>query len=171
MIIFGVDPGSRKTGYGVISAQANHFSCLGYGGIVAATRRPTPLPQRLKTIYGELKVLLRQHVPAAVVVEEVFHAVNVQTALKLGQARGVVLLAAAEMGVPLFEYSPLEVKKAVVGYGRAEKSQVQLMVQVLLKLKKPPEPHDAADALAIALCHAFNGSPAQRSRRPGSSLR
>lgn len=167
MIILGVDPGSRVTGYGVISAEVNHVRCLEFGGLSGLTKGGSDLfSHRLKRIYAKLNDLLQRHSPAVIAVEEVFHAVNVKSALKLGHARGVVLLAAAQFDIPLFEYSPLEVKKAVVGYGRAEKVQIQMMVQTLLNLREKPQPHDAADALAVALCHAFSGSPCRRSRRP-----
>ncbi len=166
MIIVGIDPGSRVTGYGVIALEGSRCRCLDYGSIEGwVSGEENSFPQRLERIYTGLCALLRKHPPSAIAVEGVFHAVNAQTALKLGQARGVALLAAAQSGATLFEYSPLEVKKAVVGYGRAQKSQIQLMVKTLLNMARQPEPHDAADALAIALCHAFNGSPARHSRR------
>lgn len=149
----GIDPGSRVTGYGVISAQGHRIECVAYGAI--AGRAHGSFPDRLKTIHGELQLLLERYSPAALVVESVFHAINARSALILGHARGVILLAAAQSGTELYEYSPLEVKKAVVGYGRADKNQIQLMVRRLLSLKQDPRPHDAADALAIALCHVF----------------
>lgn len=153
MVIIGVDPGSRTTGFGVISARGNRFECLEYGVIRAETEGA--FPNRLRKIHTELGSLLKRYSEAVLVVEGLFHAANSKTALQLGHTRGVILLAAAQSSIPLFEYSPLEVKKAVVGYGRADKGQIQLMVRTLLKLRKTPQPHDAADALAIALCHAF----------------
>ena len=153
MVILGVDPGSRVTGFGVISAQRNGFHCLEYGAI--SSKKEQSFPERLRKIHGELQNLIQHHSPSVVVVEDLFHALNVQSALKLGHTRGVVLLAAAQASVPLFKYSPTQVKKAVVGYGRADKHQVQLMVRTLLNLKENPQPHDAADALAVALCHTF----------------
>ncbi len=165
MIIVGIDPGSRVTGYGIISQEGRRCRCLEYGVIQGLTPgSDNDFPQRLQKIYLGLSRLLSQHTPGAIAVEGVFHAVNARTALKLGQARGVALLAAAQSGAPLFEYSPLEIKKAVVGYGRAQKTQIQMMVKTLLNLKQQPEPHDAADALAIALCHAFSGSPVRHTR-------
>ena len=155
MIIVGIDPGSRKTGYGVISVQGNHFSCVDYGVIATGNEL---LPERLRLIHSGLDALLAQHSPAAVVVEEIFHHANARSALVLGEARGVVLLAAAEAGIPLAEYSALQIKKSVVGYGKADKRQVQMMVRRLLNLKEDPKPLDASDALAIALCHGFNKS-------------
>ncbi len=159
MIVAGIDPGSRRTGFGIIAVEGNRVRCLEYGAINAIRKRSDTFPRRLQRIYNQLKTCLNCYSPQAVAVEGVFHAVNARTALQLGQARGVALLAAVECGAELFEYSPLQVKKAVVGYGRAEKSQVQLMVRRILNLKSVPEPHDAADALAIALCHAFNRTP------------
>ena len=153
----GLDPGSRVTGYGVIAMEGNHLRCLGYGGLLALRKNgANDLPSRLTRIYQSLCELLELHAPEMVAVEDVFHSVNAKSALQLGQARGVILLAAGQLQIPLFEYSALQVKKAVVGYGRATKPQVQIMVKTLLKLSKEPQPHDAADALAIAICHAFN---------------
>ena len=166
MIVIGVDPGSRITGYGVISVLGNHCSCVDYGAIRCRTRGlDGSFPDRLKTIHQGLSELFCHHAPVVVAVEEVFHAVNSRSALQLGHARGVVLLAAAQQEIPLVEYSPLEVKKAVSGYGRADKQQIQTMVRILLKLKDCPEPDDAADALAVALCHVFRGEFSQRPTR------
>jgi crossover junction endodeoxyribonuclease RuvC len=162
MLIFGIDPGSRITGYGVIKVQGNRYQCVDYGAIRAKTRN-TDFPKRLCSIYSRLSSLMEDHQPEAVAIEEVFHAVNTKTALILGQVRGVALLSAAQHGIPIFEYSPLKVKKSVVGYGRAEKHQIQMMVKRLLNMEVEPEPDDAADALAIALCHAFNKPPVQHS--------
>jgi len=159
MIVLGVDPGSRKTGYGAISIEGTRLRCIESGVISALRRGKLPeLHERLLLIHEQLESLIQRIAPEVIVVEEVFHAVNVKSALTLGHVRGVVLLAASRMGIPLREYAALEVKKAVVGYGRADKKQVQAMVKVLLNLRKEPEPHDAADALAIALCHSFNSS-------------
>ncbi|HUV12360.1 MAG TPA: crossover junction endodeoxyribonuclease RuvC [Acidobacteriota bacterium] len=158
MVIMGVDPGSRVTGYGIVSVEGNHFRCLDYGAISVVVNGAAPMiPERLKTIHSALTELMAKFEPEIVVVEGLFYAVNVKSALTLGHARGVILLAAAEQGLPVAEYSPLEVKKAVTGYGRADKQQVQTMVKTLLNLKSEPEPHDASDALALALCQAFNG--------------
>ncbi|HXK61349.1 MAG TPA: crossover junction endodeoxyribonuclease RuvC [Acidobacteriota bacterium] len=168
MIIIGIDPGSRKTGYGVISLEGNHCRCLEYGAI----RPPNvAFPERLRLIHAELTDLLARHTPAAVVVEEIFHHANVQSALLLGQTRGIVILAAAQAGVPLAEYSALQIKKSVVGYGKADKTQVQLMVTKLLNLKNKPKPLDASDALAMALCHAFNKGRYQHIPLRGGSRR
>ena len=160
------------TGYGVINIEGNHPCCLEYGGFSGLAKGESSLfPDRLRRIYTGLYALLERYAPAVVAVEDVFYAVNAKSALKLGQTRGVVLLAAGQFKIPLAEYSPLEIKKAVVGYGRADKAQVQVMVRTLLKLKEEPQPHDAADALAIALCHAFNGSQSRHTQRRWKGLR
>ncbi len=174
MIIVGIDPGSRVTGYGIIELQGSRCRCLEYGAI-STSGGDDSFAGRLLKIHSELSVLLGRHTPGAIAIEGVFHAANARSALKLGQARGVALLAAAQSGAPLFEYSALEVKKAVVGYGRADKSQIQMMVRRLLSLQEEPQPNDAADALAIALCHAFGSrgvsrSPSRHSRRRWSRL-
>ncbi|MBI4446232.1 MAG: crossover junction endodeoxyribonuclease RuvC [Acidobacteria bacterium] len=156
MIVMGVDPGSRCTGFGVVLAEANKYRCLDYGSVAGV--EGDALPQRLRHIYSRLEDLFKLHQPAAVVVEELFYAVNARSALVLGQTRGVILLAAAQAGIPLYQYSALEIKKAVSGYGRAGKGQIQSMVSKLLGLRNHPQPHDAADALAAALCHLFRHS-------------
>ena len=159
------------TGDGVIDIEGNHPCCLEYGGFSGLTKGGSNLfPDRLRRIYTRLYGLLERYTPAVVVVEDVFYAVNAKSALKLGQTRGVVLLAAGQFKIPLAEYSPLEIKKAVVGYGRADKAQVQVMVRTLLNLKEEPQPHDAADALAIALCHAFNGSQTRHTQRRWTAI-
>lgn len=166
MVIMGVDPGSRVTGYGVIAVEGNRYRCLDYGAISVAIKGSAPvIPERLSRIHAALTQLMNRYEPEIVVVEGLFYAVNVKTALTLGHARGVVLLAAAEQGLPVAEFSPLEVKKAVTGYGRADKRQVQTMVQTLLNLKSEPQPHDASDALALALCQAFNGNRLKHRQR------
>lgn len=170
MIIVGIDPGSRVTGYGVIDFEGSRLSCLEYGAVSTLLAGPALLPDRLKLIHHKLQELLERYSPCVVAVEEVFHALNVKSALKLGHARGVILLAAAQSGAPLVEYSPLEIKKAVAGYGRADKQQIQTMVCRLLKLREVPDPHDAADALAVALCHAFNGSRSRHIQRRWTRL-
>ena len=156
MRVFGVDPGSIRTGYGCIDTDGSRHRLVACGAIA-----PPPgaaFTDRLLAIHKALGVLLRRHRPDCVVVENVFHAANVRSALKLGHARGVALLTAAEGGFPVVEYTPAEVKLAVVGYGRAEKRQVGEMVRLLLGLTGVPEPHDAADALAIAICHVHSSS-------------
>jgi crossover junction endodeoxyribonuclease RuvC len=149
--VLGVDPGSDVTGYGVIDSRGSRYELVEYAGIRAPSR--FNFAERLLIINQRLEEVISRLRPDACSVEETFYAVNVKSALKLGHVRGVVLLAAARAGVPVFEYSPLEIKSALVGYGRAEKHQVQEMVKILLKLKEPPEPLDASDALAAAICH------------------
>jgi crossover junction endodeoxyribonuclease RuvC len=152
MRILGIDCGSARTGYGVIESDGRDHRMLIAGVICTNTR--WPFEKRLLEIAGELRRVMREQRPEFAAVEEVFHAVNAKTALKLAHVRGAVLLAIAEAGVELAEYSPLEVKMNVVGYGRAEKCQVQLMVQSILGLREAIVSEDAADALAVALCHA-----------------
>ncbi|MEJ2246035.1 MAG: crossover junction endodeoxyribonuclease RuvC [Acidobacteriota bacterium] len=152
MRILGVDPASGSTGYGIIETDGSQHSAVLYGAIKTHSRRP--FHQRLLKIYTDLSSILERESADIMAVEDVFYASNVQSALKLGHARGIPLLIAAQKGLPVYEYSPLEIKSAVVGYGRAEKTQVQSMVQLLLNLPEIPAPDDAADALAVAICHA-----------------
>lgn len=152
MRIFGIDPGSARTGYGCVQSDGNRHRLVCFGSISAPSGSSFPL--RLKTVHAGLVALLVEHRPDFIAIEDLFHAKNVRSALKLGHARGVALLAAMDAGVPIAEYAPSEIKQAVVGYGRAEKAQVGRMVQLLLGLDTPPSPHDAADALAVALCHS-----------------
>jgi crossover junction endodeoxyribonuclease RuvC len=156
--IFGIDPGSERTGYGCVETDGRRHHLVACGAISAAAR--DPFPQRLARIHRELAALLTAHRPDCVAVESLFHAVNARSALKLGHARGVAILAAVEAGCEVVEYTPAEIKRAVVGYGRAEKHQVQQMVKLLLGLAKAPAPHDAADALAVAICHLHSHPPA-----------
>ena len=149
--VIGIDPGSLATGYGIVEHGAAGMQALTWGAVRTSARQP--LPARLKRIYEELSEVIRIWQPEAAVVEKVFFAENAKAALTLGQARGVALLTVANAALPLVEYSALEIKQAVVGYGRAAKEQVQHMVQVLLSLPEAPRPADAADALAAAICH------------------
>jgi crossover junction endodeoxyribonuclease RuvC len=151
MRVLGIDCGIEHTGYGLVESDGRLHSLVAAGCI--ATSPKDALNARLLEIARGLREVIRRHEPAAAAVEEVFYAQNVKTALKLSHARGVVLLAIAEAGIPLGEYSPLEIKTSVVGYGRAEKQQVKLMVHSLLKLKVEIESEDACDALAVAICH------------------
>ena len=155
MRVFGVDCGTECTGYGVVEVEPTprelRLRAIAAGGIVLSKR--DALPSRLLRVYAELNALLEMHQPDVVAIEEVFYSVNAKSALKLGQVRGVALLAAAAQGLPVAEYAPLTIKSAVVGYGLAKKEQVQFMVARLLCLQTAPEPADAADALAIAICH------------------
>ncbi len=151
MRIFGIDPGSERTGYGCLETDGHVTRLVTCGAISAFAREA--FPQRLARIHRELSALLIRCGPDCVAIESLFHAANVRSALKLGHARGVAMLAAVEAGCPVVEYTPAEIKRAVVGYGRAEKHQVQQMIKLLLGLDQPPSPHDAADALAVAICH------------------
>jgi crossover junction endodeoxyribonuclease RuvC len=164
--IFGIDPGSERTGYGCIDTSGSRHRIIVSGAI----RMPAAasFPEKLLRIHDELASLLRECRPEGVAIEGVFYSTNARSALKLGHARGVAVLAAVEAGLEVFEYSPAEIKRAVVGYGRAEKSQVQQMVKLLLGLAEVPSPHDAADALAVAICHVHSSSPAL-ARRSGAA--
>ncbi len=157
MRIFGIDPGSERTGYGCVETDGRRHTLVGCGAITALAG--DAFPQRLAKIHRELAALLETWRPDCVAIESLFHANNVRSALKLGHARGVAMLAAVEAGCPVVEYTPAEIKRAVVGYGRAEKHQVGQMVKLLLGLETPPSPHDAADALAVAICHLHSMPP------------
>jgi crossover junction endodeoxyribonuclease RuvC len=158
MRVLGVDPGSETTGWGVVEGEARRYTLIEYGTIKAPPR--DPFATRLLRISDGIDSIIARHKPNAFSIEEAFYATNVKVALKLGQVRGVLLLAAERARLEIHEYSPRLVKQTVVGYGNAEKHQVQEMVRVLLSLKSAPEPHDAADALAIAICH-FHHAGAQ----------
>ncbi|HEX7975735.1 MAG TPA: crossover junction endodeoxyribonuclease RuvC [Anaerolineales bacterium] len=152
MLIIGIDPGTATTGYGLVREEEDgSLAVVDYGAILTAP--DLPMPQRLLELYRRLRELLLLHRPQSGAVEKLFFQRNVRTAISVGQGRGVVLLALAEAGLPVVEYTPLEVKLAVAGYGGADKSQVQYMVKALLGLEDIPRPDDAADALAIAICH------------------
>lgn len=154
MIILGIDPGTAITGWGVVSHEGNYLKKIMFG--VIRTKPDQATAHRLSHLYEELRQIIQTYRPEAIVVEELFFNKNVRTALAVGQARGVILLAGAALGLEIHEYTPLQVKLAVVGYGRAEKIQVQEMVRMLLCLPEIPKPDDAADALAIAICHAHS---------------
>ena len=163
MRVLGIDPGSVVTGFGVVEEQANRLQAQTWGALRTTARQP--LCDRLRRIYDGLAEALATWQPDAVSVERVFIAENPKTALTLGHARGVALLAVAHAAVPLVEYSALEIKVAVVGYGRAAKSQVQQMVRTVLQLQENPQPADAADALAAAICHLHTRGFEKRVRR------
>lgn len=155
MIIAGVDPGTALTGYAfVLKSDSDVIKPLDYGCI--RTNHAKHMPERLQIIYAEMLKLIEKHNPDVVAIERVFFNTNAKTAIMVGQACGVVMLAAAERGVRVKMYTPLEVKMALVGYGRAQKQQVQKMVQQLLMLEEVPKPDDVADALAVAICHAHS---------------
>jgi crossover junction endodeoxyribonuclease RuvC len=166
MRILGIDPGSKTTGYGFIEQRGNHLRHLDNGAIFTDSKMELAL--RLHRIYSEICRLIAIHHPDAVAVEQVFMARNPASALKLGHARGIALLAGVNAGLPVFEYSALQVKSAVVGYGRAGKNQVQQMTKVLLNLPEIAQ-EDAADALAVAICHAHSHHMKQK-MQPGHNL-
>ena len=151
-VILGLDPGTASTGFGVISVVGNRLHALDYG--VMETAAGLPLEKRLEKIFGEMNELLGKHQPSAIAVESLFFNANVRTALAVGQARGVTLLACAQAGCEVFEYTPQQIKQGVVGYGKASKEQVMEMVRVLLALPAPIRSDHAADALGVAICHA-----------------
>ena len=155
MRVFGIDPGCNRTGYGCVDSDGRRHRLVRCGAI--QTAGAGTFPDRLASIYRELRAVLRECQPECVAIENLFHASNVRSALKLGHARGVAMLAAVDAGVPVVEYTPAEIKRAIVGYGRAEKHQMGQMIKLLLGLDAPPTPHDAADALAVAICHLHAG--------------
>ena len=163
--VIGVDPGSDSTGYGVVDSDGKHHRLVECAAIRAPSR--SSFAERLCVISDKLEEVVRRLKPDACAVEETFYAVNVKSALKLGHARGIALVAAARAGIPVFEYSPLEVKLALVGYGRAEKQQVQEMVRLILSLKERPKPLDASDALGVAICHINTYYTRSRSSQAG----
>ena len=152
MIILGIDPGVATIGFGLIEAQRNRNRLLQYG--VITTPSGIPLSSRLLQISNDMEELIKTFHPDEMAVEELFFSKNITTGIAVAHGRGVVLLSAEKLGVPVFEYTPMQVKQAVVGYGKAEKKQVMAMTQRLLNMKEIPRPDDAADALALAICHA-----------------
>jgi crossover junction endodeoxyribonuclease RuvC len=161
--VLGIDCGTEHTGYGVVELAADGgLHCCTYGAITLSPH--DSLPHRLSLVFHSLSKIIREHQPENVAIEDVFYAVNVKSALKLGQVRGVAMLAASSAGLEVAEYSPLSIKSAVVGYGKAEKQQVQEMVGRLLNLEAPPDSPDAADALAIAICHLHTAATLERQR-------
>ena len=168
MRVLGIDPGTLTSGYGIVAEENHKLFHVVSGGISPSAKQP--FPKRLKKIYEELEKIIEKYRPHVVVVEDLFVSKNIKSALKLGHARGVAILAAMNAGLPVFEYAPLEVKQAVVGHGKAEKKQVQLMVKALLDLQKVPHPADAADALAAAICHIHSSRLREILKSP-SSLR
>jgi len=160
--IFGIDPGSERTGYGCVETDGSRHRMVVCGAISAPAH--ASFPEKLRIIHSRLAALLAECRPDSVAIENLFYSTNVRSALKLGHARGVAMLAAVEAGVDVVEYTPAEIKRAVVGYGRAEKAQVQQMVKLLLGMPDIPSPHDAADALAIAICHVHAQVPTRVAR-------
>lgn len=154
MIVLGIDPGLAIVGYGVVEEQGNRYRVLEYGCVT--TSSGLSLSQRLSYIYGEMLKIIDDFSPDEMAIEELFFNQNTKTAIQVAQARGVEVLAATLRGIPIYEYTPLQIKQAITGYGRAEKKQMQLTVKTLLQLNTIPKPDDAADALAIGLTHCFS---------------
>lgn len=152
MIILGIDPGYAIVGYGILEYSNNHFTVMHYGAVT--TPAGMPFNRRLQIIHDELDVLISKYKPDVMAIEKLFYNTNAKTVIDVAQARGVIVLAAQKHGLEIAEYTPLQVKQSVVGYGRAEKKQVQEMMRMMLKLDKVPKPDDTADALAMAICHA-----------------
>lgn len=167
MRVLGIDCGTEYTGYGVVDLLSDdRLKCIDCGAIRLSPREP--MPSRLSQIYIRLQQLISEHRPDRVAIEDVFYSVNAKSAFKLGQVRGVAMLAAATAGLEVAEYAPLAIKSAVVGYGKAEKHQVQQMVARLLGLPEIPEPADVADALAIAICHLHTAATTEKQAAPHS---
>ena len=156
MIILGIDPGLAIVGWGVVEYNGSHFKVLGYGSVETPAGMPTE--ERLSLIYDGITHLIDTYHPDQMAIEELFFNTNQTTAIRVAEARGVIIMCAHRLGVEMFEYTPLQVKQAVVGYGRADKKQVITMVTMMLGLGKPPKPDDTADALAIAVCHGHSGA-------------
>ncbi len=150
MLVLGVDPGSRITGYGLVEKKNNDMTCI-HSGLIRPPNK-TPFYKRIYNIFESMVDIMSRYQPQEMAIEDLFYAKNIQSSLKLGHARGAVLIAATQCNIPIFEYTPLEIKKSVVGYGRADKEQVRSMVQVILRIKEDL-PLDASDALAAAICH------------------
>lgn len=165
MTVLGIDPGYATVGFGIITGNRVRHQVVQYGAI--RTEAGEPLPQRLKQIYDDATLLITQFSPDVMAIEQLFFNTNTTTALSVAEARGVLLLAAESCGLPIFEYTPLQVKQAVTGYGRAEKQQVMELVRRLLHMQTIPRPDDAADALAVALCHARSATNLMRQHRGG----
>ncbi|MCL5970925.1 MAG: crossover junction endodeoxyribonuclease RuvC [Patescibacteria group bacterium] len=163
MIILGVDPGIARTGWGIIECQMSNVKCQMFGCVETSTKRKHE--DRLETIYDSIQKIIKEHKPDSLAIEELFFNTNAKTALIVGQARGVVLLCGAQNKIPVSIYTPLQVKVAVTGYGRAEKRQVGQMVKTLLSLKSIPKPDDVTDALAIAITHAFSAKTSAFSKK------
>lgn len=151
MRILGIDPGIAIVGYGVVDKEGNSYKTIAYDAVT--TRAHTPLPERLEKVYNGVNEIIKTYKPDAMSIEELFFNNNAKTALVVGQARGVIILAAMQNNIPVYEYTPLQVKQALTGYGRAGKTQIQQMMKSMLGLSEIPKPDDVADALAIAVCH------------------
>ncbi len=154
MKILGIDPGTATTGFGLISKTGANLTLLDCG--IVSTPKTLDMPKRLTILFDDLSEIIKHHQPDVVAVEKLFFASNITTAMSVSQARGIILLVAAQQNIPVAEYTPLQVKMSATGYGKATKKQVQEMVKKILKLNTTPKPDDAADALAIAICHSAN---------------
>lgn len=154
MIIIGIDPGYAITGFAVVEYVGNHFKLIDSGAIL--TKAGVPLPVRLAKIYDDMNILVDKYKPDAIAIEELFFNRNTTTAIGVAQGRGAILIVAAKKNIPIYEYTPLQVKQGVVGYGRADKKQVQMMVKTILNVEKVPKLDDTTDAIAIAICHAHS---------------
>jgi crossover junction endodeoxyribonuclease RuvC len=163
MRILGIDPGYAILGYGIVDLNANRFSLVECGAVT--TESNLEMPARLKYIYTQLMEIIATFEPDAASVEELFFNSNAKTAIKVGEARGAAILACANSGLPIYEYTPLQIKQAIVGYGRAGKDQVQAVVKSILNLKEAPKPDDAADAVAAAICHGNSSNFIDRVKR------
>jgi crossover junction endodeoxyribonuclease RuvC len=167
MLVLGIDPGTAITGYGIIREDDDgKLVAVDFG--VITTPAGMPLPERLSIIYNELNVVIKRHKPQTSAVEKIFFSKNVKTAISVGQARGVVLLSLEQAGIQIANYTPNEIKQSVTGYGGADKRQIQEMVRILLDLEEIPKPDDAADALAVAICHLQNAKFEQFIENKGS---
>ena len=165
MRILGIDPGYAIMGYGILDMNGNHFSVVDYGSII--TDAGTPMAERLKILYDSLIEIIDKYQPEEVGIEELFFNNNAKTAIMVGEARGIALLACVNKGVKIFEYTPLQIKQGLVGYGRADKKQVQNMVKGILNLESVPKPDDTADALAAAICHGHARGTSNRLSKLG----
>ena len=163
MRILGIDPGYAILGWGVIDMKGNHFKVVDYGAVTTDSKME--MPDRLKVLYNSLMDIITEYEPDVASIEELFFNTNAKTAILVGQARGVAVLACANSGLNIEEYTPLQIKQGLVGYGRAEKKQVQLMVKTILNLQEVPKPDDTADALAAAVCHGHSANSRNRMRK------
>lgn len=168
MVVLGIDPGYAIVGYGVVSYNANRFSVVEYGAVT--TEAGVKFSTRLAKIYRDICDIIERTKPDAMSIEKLFFNTNTTTAIDVAQARGVILLAASLNNIPIFEYTPLQVKSAVTGYGRAEKKQVMDMIKNILRLEKIPKPDDTADALALAVCHAHSSGSLYGKLNSGGSV-
>ena len=165
MIILGIDPGYAILGYGIIEKTGNRFRPVDYGAVT--TPKEMPMDRRLEHLYDELREIIEEYRPEAASIEQLYFNNNAKTAINVGQARGVAVLACIKGGLEIAEYTPLQIKQALVGYGRADKKQVQFMVKTMLNLPEVPKPDDTADALAAAICHGHSADSRDRLKRAG----